>query len=160
MLILLEKIHQELMYFASALTVQIEEHHYEAVADAVTARQHTWSCSRGQIFEKTFCSKYVIGLEKMNIFCISPQKKNKTYVVGTHWNHCCETIPVSTLHISFSEEHRQICVVLVEKKCLILCTCISVYWNNLVRQWAGANSEGFQLNHPLSQNFIFMGNFG
>ena len=87
MLILLEKIHQELMYFASALTVQIEEHHYEAVADAVTARQHMWSCSRGQIFEKTFCSKYVIGVEKMNTFLyFSTKQKNKkkTYIVGTH----------------------------------------------------------------------------
>ena len=62
MLTLLEKIHQELMYFASALSVQIDEHHYEAVADAVTARQHTWSCSQGQIFEKTSCSKFCISV--------------------------------------------------------------------------------------------------
>ena len=57
MLTVLEKIHQELMYLSSALGLQIEEHRYEAVASAVTARQHTWSCSEGQIFEKSCCSK-------------------------------------------------------------------------------------------------------
>ena len=55
------------MYFASALSVQIDEHHYEAVADAVTARQHTWSCSKGQIFEKTSCSKFCVSVFPIDV---------------------------------------------------------------------------------------------
>ena len=79
MLVVLEKIHRELMYLSSILSVQIEDHHYEAIADAVTARQHTWSCSKGQIFEKSSCSKYV------NILCVRAKTKQFSGFFLTVW---------------------------------------------------------------------------